>query len=283
MFNVLAGNHKKDKSFVRKFFQYGCHCYPGGPDNLLKSGHGRPLDKIDTVCQRHKNCYKCVNAIFNAGRWGIGSVTNCNPENTTYKMILDTTLQTVTCPKDQTLCRKSLCECDLEFATSITGMANFDDEYNPDYLQRNGFDHVNSCPKLSNGNASSELQCCGTKTSFPFVEPLSGKRNECCGSRAFNNDRGECCADDGTDTVRPIGSCTNYQSGYAPWYIWRDHKSKTTLYIHTYSHEHSHWSYLLINETCKLFSTVEHFICFVCFNLDIWSMKLKHNKTNEYL
>lgn len=216
MFNVLAGNHKKDKSFVRKFFQYGCHCYPGGPDNLLKSGHGRPLDKIDTVCQRHKNCYKCVNAIFNAGRWGIGSVTNCNPENTTYKMILDTTLQTVTCPKDQTLCRKSLCECDLEFATSITGMANFDDEYNPDYLQRNGFDHVNSCPKLSNGNASSELQCCGTKTSFPFVEPLSGKRNECCGSRAFNNDRGECCADDGTDTVRPIGSCTNYQSGYAP-------------------------------------------------------------------
>ena len=48
-------------------------------------------------------------------------------------------------------------------------MVNFEEEYNPDYLQRNGFDHANNCPKLSNGNPNTELQCCGTKTSFPYV------------------------------------------------------------------------------------------------------------------
>jgi hypothetical protein len=214
MFNVLSGHQKKDKSFMRKFFQYGCHCYPGGPDHLLRSGHGRPIDKIDTICQKHKSCYKCLNAIFNAGKWGVGTDTNCNPENTTYKMILNTTTKKVSCPDNQTLCRKSLCECDLEFATSITGLENFEAEYDENNLVRNNFNYEEKCPKLSNGVAA-ELQCCGSKNSFPYVEPLSGKKNQCCGAKAFNDQRQECCDE---NSIAPIGTCPTDTSQYTSNY-----------------------------------------------------------------
>lgn len=217
MFNVLAGNQKKDKSFMRKFFQYGCHCYPGGPDHLLKSGYGKPIDKIDSICQRHKNCYKCMNAIFNAGKWGIGSQTNCNPENTTYKMVLNTTNQTVSCPSDQTLCRKSLCECDLEFARSINTLPDFENEYDPNNLAREGFNYKDKCIKQYNGHQD-KLKCCGSKTSFPFVEPLSGQKNSCCGYKSFNNNRNECCEDNlnSEEQIVPIGTCLSQPSGYSP-------------------------------------------------------------------
>ena len=109
-----------------------------------------------------------MNAIFNAGKWGIGSQTNCNPENTTYKMVLNTTNQTVSCPSDQTLCRKSLCECDLEFARSINTLPDFENEYNANNLAREGFKYKDRCIKQYNGHQD-KLKCCGSKTSFPFV------------------------------------------------------------------------------------------------------------------
>ena len=58
MFNVLSGRNRNNKSFIRELFNYGCHCYPGGSKNILKSGRGKPLDTIDEYCRQHKICYK---------------------------------------------------------------------------------------------------------------------------------------------------------------------------------------------------------------------------------
>ena len=39
---------------------------------------------------------------------------------------------------------------------------------------------------------------------FLFSEPLSGKKNQCCGAKAFNDQRQECCEE---NSIAPIGTC----------------------------------------------------------------------------
>lgn len=41
----------------RKYFQYGCHCIIR-EDQLDKSGIGKPVDTLDGVCRKFKNCQK---------------------------------------------------------------------------------------------------------------------------------------------------------------------------------------------------------------------------------
>ena len=74
---------------------------------------------------------------------------SCNPEQSGYKMIANMKEYTIRCREDQTLCRRALCECDLEFATKITSFPDFDLSHNHTLLQRNGFDFEKSCPKSS--------------------------------------------------------------------------------------------------------------------------------------
>lgn len=209
MFNVLNRGDKNDKNFIRKIFNYGCHCYPGGPRQLLKTGHGKPLDEIDTACQKHKNCYKCIKALFNDGSWL--DETGCNPENTAYKMVANLRDYTVSCRVDQTSCRKSLCECDLQFATSITEIANFDQLHNHTYLERNGFDYASNCPRRGS-NINEDIACCGDKKSFPSVDILNGKKDACCANLAYNSNREECCS---PNVVTKVGNCSEpTQNGY---------------------------------------------------------------------
>lgn len=203
MFNVLNRGDKNDKNFIRKIFNYGCHCYPGGPRQLLKTGHGKPLDEIDLACQKHKNCYKCIRAIFNEGSWTSEDSPGCNPETTAYKMVANMKDYTVTCRDDQTFCRKSLCECDLEFATAVTDIENFDLVHNHTYLERNGFDYEKNCPKRGT-QAAEPKSCCGDKKSFPAVDIMNGNKDSCCANVAYNSKRDECCS---PNVVANLGNC----------------------------------------------------------------------------
>jgi hypothetical protein len=42
-----------------KYFSYGCHCLIRG-DQLDHHGTGEPVDALDSVCRKYKNCQKCV-------------------------------------------------------------------------------------------------------------------------------------------------------------------------------------------------------------------------------
>lgn len=206
MFNVLSQRNKNDKNFIRKLFNYGCHCYPGGPSHLLKSGYGKPLDEIDSACQKHKNCYKCLKSIFNEGTWAVEDGVGCNPETTAYKMTANIKDYSVQCRADQTACRKALCECDLEFAKSIAGIEEFDLVHNHTYLERNGFKSEDHCQKRGL-NPSEAITCCGNKKSFPYVEILTKNKDQCCEGVAFNSNREECCA---PNVVSRVGKCYQY-------------------------------------------------------------------------
>merc|ERR1712130_550485 len=110
---------------------------------------------------------------------------------------------TISCRDDQTVCRKSLCECDLEFASAITNISNFDQVHNHTLLVRNGFDYQNSCPKRG-GQTNEQITCCGDKKNFPDVDILNGQKDACCANRAFNSKRIECCSD---NRLAKIGQC----------------------------------------------------------------------------
>ena len=95
---------------------------------------------------------------------------------------------TISCREDQTLCRRALCECDLEFATKITSFPDFALSHNHTLLQRNGFDFEKSCPKRGTPGIE-EISCCGDRKSFPNVSIMNGKKDSCCGNLAYNSNR----------------------------------------------------------------------------------------------
>ena len=41
----------------RQYFQYGCHCIIR-QDDLQSTGMGKPVDALDAVCRKFKNCQK---------------------------------------------------------------------------------------------------------------------------------------------------------------------------------------------------------------------------------
>jgi len=43
----------------RQYFQYGCHCVIR-EDQLDKNGMGKPVDQLDSVCRKYKNCQKVL-------------------------------------------------------------------------------------------------------------------------------------------------------------------------------------------------------------------------------
>ena len=113
---------------------------------------------------------------------------SCNPEQSGYKMIANMKDYTISCREDQTLCRRALCECDLEFASKITSFPDFALSHNHTLLQRNGFDFEKSCPKRGTPGLE-EISCCGDRKSFPNVSIMNGKKDSCCGNLAYNSNR----------------------------------------------------------------------------------------------
>ena len=43
-----------------KFFAYGCNCMFVGEMPLSRTGHGQPVDALDSACKKYKDCVKCA-------------------------------------------------------------------------------------------------------------------------------------------------------------------------------------------------------------------------------
>ena len=44
----------------RDLKNYGCNCLPKGGRQIFASGHGKPIDMIDTACKIHHQCFMCL-------------------------------------------------------------------------------------------------------------------------------------------------------------------------------------------------------------------------------
>ena len=169
----------------RKYWAYGCNCLILGDRPMSDPGLGPPVDALDSVCKRYKDCVKCVKQEYG---------DECIGEFVMYKYRFQN--GDVTCRNNANTCERAVCECDAQFAREHLAATDvFSDEYHMFWSTNDGGEMWDP--------ANDATQCVpsGTKP----VKP------ECCNSS--NNDQAfviynalvkDCCAD---GSVAPTGQC----------------------------------------------------------------------------
>ena len=87
---------------------YGCHCFTTSDRPMSDMGKGAPVDKIDSVCLKYKQCLKCAMNEFSE---------SCMNELVLYGVAMNGNQQH--CMDKAGTCGRKLCECDKEFARTV--------------------------------------------------------------------------------------------------------------------------------------------------------------------
>jgi len=162
----------------RKYWAYGCNCMILGDRPMSDPGHGPPVDALDTVCKKYKDCVKCARMTHG---------DTCYPENIKYKYKISG--NDVVCKDSANTCDRSLCECDAMLAKQHVGVKGvFDPEFHH-FWSVAGWDPKNDPNQCVSQPGNSDPQCCG---------------GEVDAFQLYNANRYQCCPD---KTVKEIGSC----------------------------------------------------------------------------
>lgn len=164
---------------------YGCHCGGGTRSDFdyTASGIGVPVDGIDSVCRDYANCLKCVDEAYDGKcardtRYRLGiNKKGGDPEPV--------------CKNDLGSCRRSVCECDKQFAKN---MAEISHQFELRNWFRGGFNRERKCKKKARSPSEYDVKplgCCGTKETFPL-------------NRIYRSD--QCCVEE-TAEIKAIGTC----------------------------------------------------------------------------
>jgi len=190
---------------ITKYWTYGCWCFQMG-DYPLRIGNGSPVDNVDKICKRQKECYQC------AKKDALDNGLECVAEETSYrfKASYDAVTGTpiVQCTNEVGSCRRNLCECDRSFAERLPAAAGGEDGWSgAHHAHYGGFDSRTNCLARiqTPGSVEFELECCGEfPDRFPYrvaKDKTTGK--QCCKNTIFNTDTHDCC----NEVVRSNGSC----------------------------------------------------------------------------
>lgn len=200
----LINFYDQSISNITKYWTYGCWCFQMG-DYPLRIGNGAPMDNVDKVCKRQKECYQCVK------KDSIDNGRECIPEETGYKFKATydavTGKPSVRCINKPGTCQRNMCECDRDFASKLPEAATGDDGWTgAHHAHYGGFDSRNNClARIHTGpGQATNVECCGSfPNRYPYRFSKDGSGKQCCSNSIFNTDTHQCC--DGT--VRSNGSC----------------------------------------------------------------------------
>jgi len=150
-----------DEFDERKYWTYGCNCLILGDRPMSDPGHGPPIDALDTVCKKYKDCLKC--ARMKHGDTCIGEFVKYSFSIKSFKK------GNGMCQDDADSCGRHLCECDAMFAQEHVSKKDvFDEDYHLFWSKRpNGWEPKDNCPKGGNGPYIPE--CCVTPTGPAFL------------------------------------------------------------------------------------------------------------------
>jgi len=173
--------HDSDDREWGRYCPYGCHCMVNGPTDLL-SGHGQPVDEVDSACKRHQECITCAMKDFGADVcpwWKPYKMSAMVDDVTDEKYLI--------CQDIEGFCKRSLCECDAQLARDLFSER---ENYDRDNHHRYGTFDKNQCRAVNRGtydNVSGQGQdvkdemnkhmCCGKN---PKRGPYAVKKQECC-------------------------------------------------------------------------------------------------------
>lgn len=139
--------HEEDEREWGRYCPYGCHCAVNGPTDLM-AGAGQPVDEIDSACKRHKECIQCALADFDQSVcpwWKPYKMTAMVDDITGEKHLVcskskkphsdHSSLFTHYSDDKPGYCKRSLCECDAQFARDLYAQRK---NYNRDNHHRYG-------------------------------------------------------------------------------------------------------------------------------------------------
>ena len=101
-------------SFDNRDLYYGCHCFTTSDRPMSQMGKGAPLDAVDSVCLKYKQCLKCASQEFG---------DDCINEIVRYGANMNG--DQPECTSRPGSCKRKLCECDKEFARTIVNEVSF--------------------------------------------------------------------------------------------------------------------------------------------------------------
>jgi len=136
----------------RKYWTYGCNCLMLGDRPMSDPGLGPPVDALDNVCKKYKDCLKCARETHG---------NECIGEFTKYRFNIDAFNRGKDiCKDDAGSCGRSLCECDAMFAEAHTAHKHvFDIKYHM-FWSIQGWEPKDNCPK--SGGGPTDPQCCSS-------------------------------------------------------------------------------------------------------------------------
>jgi hypothetical protein len=148
----------------RNYWTYGCNCLMLGDRPMSDPGKGAPVDALDSVCKRYKDCVKCASMTYG---------DQCIGEFVKYKVNMN---NGPTCKDNAGTCERALCECDKLFAEEHVGAIHvYNDDFHRFY-STTGFDADTDCLKGSGGIVIPE--CCGADDGPQFIYNAHNK--QCC-------------------------------------------------------------------------------------------------------
>lgn len=221
----------QDVPLFGKFFNYGCHCFPGGVDGLYDARerrrpviHAKPVDQADNVCRNHERCHACIKMDHSTSNFG----EHCDiHKGYSFQARQDsvTGSKYIICMNKEGTCQKAKCECDKALAYDLAeyeylwSLMNHREWSNFDAESRCAIQHKNPNGKANliesanirlksalDGTSEPIQECCGSyPRRYPY-HPDDGQGNirQCCHSTPFDPTMKECCPD---GTPRQFGSC----------------------------------------------------------------------------
>ena len=182
---------------------YGCHCFPENSKATI--GHGKPVDEIDSTCQKLNRCRRCISIEFP------DEYENLHSDS--YRYSINNGEIDCSDPRNSAA-HAAMCKCDKDFAESLA-LVWEDSLFNYHYWLNNNnikiqkslgspvFKRENYCTVSFNERTNT---CCGNE--YPVKLPYNSDTKSCCavGGRAklYDGSFMDCCAD---GSVQSIGSC----------------------------------------------------------------------------
>lgn len=153
-----------DSQFDNKMItDYGCNCPELGDRPLSDPGRGAPVDDLDKVCQKFKQCTKCAKEEFGE---------ECISEMIRYQFAKST----ADCKDKKGSCERALCECDRMFAFDLAGVDKSTVQANK-FGFFSDFDRNQDCVHTPSSGGS-DRQCCWSGEG-PFKNYNSNAK-QCC-------------------------------------------------------------------------------------------------------
>lgn len=186
--------HDSDDREWGRYCPYGCHCMVNGPTDLL-SGHGQPVDVVDSACKRHQECITCAMKDFGGDVcpwWKPYKMSAMVDDVTDEKYLICRTYfisveyRVLLFLEDvEGFCKRSLCECDAQLARDLYSER---ENYDRDNHHRYGTFNKQQCRTVNRGTYEENdvkekvdsHMCCGIN---PKRFPYSTNKQECCNNQ----------------------------------------------------------------------------------------------------